>query len=102
MSSVESAANSRGTTSCSDMIDSPSQHEKFKKVNLSGPINIIMPLDGPERIEATNDEHLTFEADTAGTTNQKDAMAALEKLDSVTSIVNASPLYAMARRNIRS
>ncbi|KAG9958953.1 hypothetical protein KCU61_g7886, partial [Aureobasidium melanogenum] len=73
------------------MIDPPGQHKKFKTVNLSGPINIIMPMDGPEEIKPLNDEHLAFEADIAGTTHQdKDAIPALEKLDSTSSTMNAS------------
>ncbi|KAG9849751.1 hypothetical protein KCU98_g2698, partial [Aureobasidium melanogenum] len=73
------------------MIDPPGQH-KFKTVNLSGSINIFMPMDGPEGVETLKDEHLAFEVDIAGTTHQdKDAIPALEKLDSTSSIMSASP-----------
>ncbi|KAG9657778.1 hypothetical protein KCU95_g13549, partial [Aureobasidium melanogenum] len=72
-------------------MSSKGQHKKFKTVNLSGPINIIIPIDGPEGVDATNDEHRCFEVDTTGTTYQdQDAMPALEKLDLTSSIVNAS------------
>jgi hypothetical protein len=58
MSPLEQAADSERTALCTNVSDPSVQDKKFKTVNLSGPINILVPIDGTEGVSTKSDKQL--------------------------------------------
>jgi len=59
MSLPGDTTDSRCTSACNGASDLPAQDKKFKTVNLSGPINILLPMDEAEGADSTSAEQLT-------------------------------------------